>query len=800
METGNEETNPGGEASQETTNVVEWSLNLLQSPDDTSQFVGLAMLKPILGRREHFQDDPTLISRCWDSISPKFLDRLLRSDKSMGKSRDEASNMVSLGVSIIHSFMLLLPPEAKEKKKMLGRTRRLVAALTRSSPETTTQILQVLLAFSSTTAGASTLFHVDDLSPLLEITPQDRLALDVIQYALVNGITSDDASETEKQRFEAIISSLVLSFRDAPADLLLETLADLFMRLPEDILSPSPKWIPSLVNLIQQALFKRPTASARKSITFLCGTLINDRQFASTLFRDQQSLPGFPTQSEKQRGKQKESAASLPSETKPFSSLFINLLLIDIRATIPSLMENLASPTYPETATRLGFAYQIVFTFISQLISAFDHLDDEADADIDTDPDPASRSSLPTMPLLLAPDLLLKLRRDIAETISLTIEYLRDRWDAAVGGAAGLHPDARPRPPAAAASSQFTSGASAPSGTTDNNTTSSEPSAPLSLPWDTASAPITHDSLLLSALGPLGLWLREDDDNTALRNEAVGITDVLVGMYPSAPTTARLSILYALQGIVDAGAGSSSSAGVTDTGAGARTRNHDDDDDDDDEDDRKAPRSSGIDTFMTENGWKILASDLLDLLGGGSGSGSQTVGGGTGDKPNEITGDQNTIDHLLATEIIRVLLQITESRPGTGAMPLSETWMPLLHRGAGLADLQAVGGGEEGEGTRSEAVPIEVRIALWQLLVELLLRSPANVRQKCMGAVRKIQSCAKELLDVSSTSRLGGNRKGNDGGVLQRIGLVTDDDRDGLAEVLEGLEGLGIGSESELNA
>ena len=93
--------------------------------------------------------------------------------------------------------------------------------------------------------------------------------------------------------------------------------------------------------------------------------------------------------------------------------------------------------------------------------------------------------------LNLSPDLLLKLRRDIAETLSLTIEYLRDRYDNAITGVAGLHPSARPSPDTVA-----------PTGSV------------LSLPWD-STAPehrVTQDPLTLAELRTLSLWLRDDDN------------------------------------------------------------------------------------------------------------------------------------------------------------------------------------------------------------------------------------------------------------------------------------------------
>lgn len=58
--------------------TVEQCLSFLSRKDDTSRFVGLAMLSSFL---THIQDRQVLI-RCWEALDPRFLDRLLKSGTS----------------------------------------------------------------------------------------------------------------------------------------------------------------------------------------------------------------------------------------------------------------------------------------------------------------------------------------------------------------------------------------------------------------------------------------------------------------------------------------------------------------------------------------------------------------------------------------------------------------------------------------------------------------------------------------------------------------------------------------------
>lgn len=110
---------------------LEQALALLKAKDDTSRFVGLALLKSILDNNVEFQKDSKTIADCWAAIPTRFLDRLLRAGESGKKSREEAKSMVELAVAVIHAFVVLLPKTSQEDERLLGRTEGLMSALTK---------------------------------------------------------------------------------------------------------------------------------------------------------------------------------------------------------------------------------------------------------------------------------------------------------------------------------------------------------------------------------------------------------------------------------------------------------------------------------------------------------------------------------------------------------------------------------------------------------------------------------------------------------------------------------------------
>ena len=101
---------------------------LLKAKDDTSRFVGLALLKSVLDNGRLIEDSERL-QILWESISSKFLDRLLRARQNEKVSSAEAKDMIDLVVAVLHTFSTLVPEESRTDKRLTGRTAPLIKAL-----------------------------------------------------------------------------------------------------------------------------------------------------------------------------------------------------------------------------------------------------------------------------------------------------------------------------------------------------------------------------------------------------------------------------------------------------------------------------------------------------------------------------------------------------------------------------------------------------------------------------------------------------------------------------------------------
>jgi hypothetical protein len=108
---------------------IEYMRGLLRAKDDTSRFVGLALLKSLLDNQPLLREDSGQVVTLWEAISPKFLDRLLRAGKNQNVTKEEARNLVDIAVSVLHTFTGLLPEELRDNKRLVGRSPALVNAI-----------------------------------------------------------------------------------------------------------------------------------------------------------------------------------------------------------------------------------------------------------------------------------------------------------------------------------------------------------------------------------------------------------------------------------------------------------------------------------------------------------------------------------------------------------------------------------------------------------------------------------------------------------------------------------------------
>ncbi|EGZ72249.1 DUF1941-domain-containing protein [Neurospora tetrasperma FGSC 2509] len=656
---------------------------LLRAKDDTSRFVGLALLKSVLDNSEELRNNQEAVRGLWKSVPSKFLDRLIKTgsrqqSQSEGGGNKNARDMLDLAVAIIHTFAALVPEENKRDSRFTERIPHLVACLLNCSNETTKMVLETLSALVTTPDGAKAFIALDDVTTLIEIAPSQPLVLDIFFYAWLNATNSSVSSSAEdkdllRTKIDHTITALVSSFKGTDAVTLLDFLANLLPRLEPQVLPQNPQWLPTLNLFIRNLVSSRPTPAGRAAYTNLSAALLEvyPSLAPQLLFTDDPSGKG-------------KSKANPTDDNKPFSYLLISILLIDIRSTAPTLLSQLNSPSYPQSSRRLSSAFNIISHYLGFLLRS---LDPSSDSSSSSESHSHSHSLLPD------PTFLLKLRTSLSETFSLTLEFLRDRYDASVAGAMGLDPSAR-------SSAAYNDSSSSASGGASH----------LTLSWESMKDSVEQDPLILAAIRALAIWLREDD-NEQLRKEASGLGDLFIDLYRHSchqPDQKkkndqklldfRRPILMAWEGLVE---------------------------------ERK-----GVESFLANGGWQALADDLVGILQFTTSTSSSSSG--------EVVVDE--AEAARGTEIVRVLLQVAElERPGP-----KEEWLDLVTKVAAwyIPEEEEEEGDQDVEmvGKESKLVVYEFQVATLQLVTTLLAGSHPGVQRRYVHSTSAVLGIARVLM------------------------------------------------------
>ncbi|KAF2400928.1 DUF1941-domain-containing protein [Trichodelitschia bisporula] len=436
---------------------------LLKARDDTSRFVGLSLLRSLLDSDEQLRTNPQTVSSCWDAVPGTFLHRLLKS-KGMG---EKEAGMRHLAAAIIHIFTNLLPTEKVQEEKMI----KFVSPLIRISPNivesSRPDVLQTLQCIASNPPGAAAFISTppEDTEAFFHLANQSQSTLKETVRLLWLLQKDGNLDGSGRKAWDKMFGTLLEACKGTDPTPIFEAVAESLTRSHVNAnrskIESEPLWLPELFSMVRRSVLERPALRTRRAIVALVGSLLQSCS-ASV------NLPPLLFH---------EAATSTKTPSKPFSYIFTTLVLIDVRSTIPSLME-MSADTYSITALRLAASFDTLCAFVLYLFQLLEG-DDSTDL---------AASGL-------TPDLLLKLRKDFGETLSLTLEYFRDRWDS-------------------------------------TQDTGSEPKKIMSSSEDDPRMQPQKDPIFVAGLRLLALWLREDD-GTALREQAVGIMDVFTSLYRS---------------------------------------------------------------------------------------------------------------------------------------------------------------------------------------------------------------------------------------------------------------------------
>ncbi|BFZ62889.1 hypothetical protein YB2330_003999 [Saitoella coloradoensis] len=469
-------------------NDLQQCLTLLKASDDTSKFVALTIIPAILSR------DPSLAPVCWAALTHSFIDRLLRTkSRTTADEQNAVNDLHELAVMILHSFATY--QGLAEDGHMLAHLPTILKTLRFSNPTTTKLTFELLQRISSTRTGASSLAKAEYINVLVRVvtdhTEYTSLVLPILQLVLPDAASSRFTS-TSTSVIDNVLATLATDFKSRAEDVqlcLLDFFCNILTALPSTLWmsDESLSWQRELILGLRQLTLNKQGTKVRGQVSQILAAVMNVHGFASVFHLPPSTAPAASEQQ-----------SSTVFDTK-FAMLVVNLAAVDIRATLTDLMKELASPEYQFTATRLAADYDILVAVISYLITTPDEVG-------------VGCSSF-------EPSDLLKLQKAITDAFSETMDFLRERWDAARVGALGLRGDDDGALPA--------------------------------LGWDISSeGGIARDVMIVSAVRALSLWLQEDE---GLRQTAGGIVDVFLGLFKEGASVGidyRGWVMSALQWVV----------------------------------------------------------------------------------------------------------------------------------------------------------------------------------------------------------------------------------------------------------
>ncbi|KAI0528025.1 Neurochondrin-domain-containing protein [Xylaria bambusicola] len=373
---------------------------LLAAKDDTSRFVGLLLLKTTLDNHASDLQHEQVIE-LWNSISPRFLDRLIRTGSHpASQQRKQSGDMLDVAVAVIYTFTKLLN-DCASNEKFYARIPNLANAVLYSSEETTRRIVDLIhvlvqQAPDQAVGGATCFAHLDvnSWAPLIEIAPQHETVLSIFHWAWINGSATAPVEEMRSKIDKALLL-FVSSFKGQLPTSLLDFIALVFENLNPNLRPLDLRWLQPVARLIHDMASNKQTADGRRAYINCAAALLAaySEKAAKPLFSDDPDTP------------------------RPIAYLFIKMVQVDILSTLHLLIPKVNTTEYPSLSRRIAAALDIMTSFVGFLITAAD----------DTD-----------MQKALTPERILKLHEDLIKTIGDVMEYLRDRWDDFLAGSRGI--------------------------------------------------------------------------------------------------------------------------------------------------------------------------------------------------------------------------------------------------------------------------------------------------------------------------------------------------------------------------
>ncbi|KAJ8108037.1 hypothetical protein ONZ43_g6548 [Nemania bipapillata] len=364
---------------------------LLAAKDDTSRFVGLLVLKATL---DNYASDLQYeqVASLWNSVSPKFLDRLIRTgSRQASDHREQSADMLDVAVAVIYTFSKLLN-DCALSERFYARIPILVNAVLYSSDETTLRIIDLIHVLvqqpDDQVMGGATCFaqlNVDSWASLIEIAPQHKTVFSIFHWAWVKGNAATPV-EIARVKIDDSLRLFISSFKGNNPTPLLDFITLIFDSIDPNLRPLDPQWLLPAAKLIQGMASTERTEDGRRAYTRCAATLL-------AAYPEKAPLALFSDD---------------PKASDPTAYLFVKMVQVDILSALHILTPNLNPSGYSSLSRRIAAALDIMTAFIGFLITAADDV---------------------TIQRGLTSDRILKLHEDLGRTVGDVMEYLRDRWD-----------------------------------------------------------------------------------------------------------------------------------------------------------------------------------------------------------------------------------------------------------------------------------------------------------------------------------------------------------------------------------
>ncbi|KAL8998648.1 MAG: hypothetical protein Q9169_002308 [Polycauliona sp. 2 TL-2023] len=462
------------EPSAAATKQFETALAHLKSEDHQTKLIGMGQLNAIINTDTNlatrFRNDETAILKAWDTISGRFLDRLLSIVEYKGEQVIDRDWVANQAVSMIHTFLKLVPESLRNDKKFTKRIDKLLVIIGLDMyvlSETKSLALEILDALADTPNGSQALLMSRNWPMLLQSAAIHPIVKSIDDKAYSHAFTHKTAESTTEHVYNLVR-----------------------WHVPQKELSDAPAWLAPLTQRLLQSASTQYTDAlrSRNAVVNLSAALVRCYQShtAAILYGGRPVSDSHHT-------------------AKPVAWLFLQHRLIDIRTSIPALMHS-TDGDHKSTLVRLAGCYGLVTAFTKFLAES---LGATAIADSDIVGEPECQDSV-TRPggggsyeLPYSPGLLLRIREEISDVCSLSMEYLRDRFEAAEASKTVR----RARPGIGSASDRF-----------EFVNKDCQPN-------------MAEDPLVLEQLRLIALWL-DEDDSEALRKEAANnLVQLSLGLY-----------------------------------------------------------------------------------------------------------------------------------------------------------------------------------------------------------------------------------------------------------------------------